>query len=104
MQRHSDIFKQKLEAQQKAKRARSLSLIEKRAIQILKRGWIRGSDLGWELWGETTFSAMRGEGSHGHNKFCRPAGKLLNRLKALGYAREKPSTNCTLWTATLTAP
>lgn len=49
-----------------------------RAFDIIKTAReIRGSDLGWELWGETTECANRGTGSHRHNKFCRPAGKLL---------------------------
>lgn len=61
--------------------------ITDRAYGLLKRyGKMRGSDLGWMLWGETTESAARGVGSHGHNKFCRSAGKVLKRLEAEGRA------------------
>jgi len=55
--------------------------IQERALEILKRRpGLRCSQLGWELWGETTPSPQRGEGSHQNNKFCRPAGKVLNSL------------------------
>lgn len=98
--RASDTFERKLADQKRrAVDARSGLSTDERAHQILKRGWMRGSDLGWELWGETTFAPNRGDGAHGHNKFCRPAGKLLNRLKRQGLAIERPSVNCTLWTA-----
>jgi hypothetical protein len=71
---------------------------ELRAWRILhERGPMRGSDLGWELWGENTKAPGRGEGSHGHNKFCRPAGKLLKRLKEAGMVREKHLEHCTVW-------
>ena len=61
--------------------------IQDRAVAILKkRGPITASQLGWELWGNTTSAPMRGEGSHGNNKFCLPAGKLLNKLRAAGKA------------------
>lgn len=71
-----------------------------RAWDILKaRGPMRGSDLGWELWGETTEVPRRGTGSHQHNKFCRPAGKVLKRLQRLGCAREIPAETCMTWAA-----
>lgn len=71
-----------------------------RALEIIrKRGKIRGSDLGWELWGATTESAGRGEGSHGHNKFCRPAGKLLRRLERDGMVFSYIYGNAVMWTA-----
>ena len=62
---------------------------------------MRGSDLGWELWGDTTESVRRGEGSHGHNKFCRPAGKLMKRLERAGLARQifQKGRPCTFWKA-----
>jgi len=66
-------------------RATTQSSIRERAYQILKaKGPMRGSDLGWELWGETTEVPDRGTGSHQHNKFCRPAGKLLKALERQG--------------------
>ena len=65
---------------------------------------MRGSDLGWELWGETTECANRGTGSQRHNKFCRPAGKVLKRLQRLGCAREIPKESCMMWAAMGTRP
>ena len=44
----------------------------------------RASDIGWALWGDTTPYPERGEGSHGQNKFCRPAGKVLLGLQRKG--------------------
>jgi hypothetical protein len=76
-----------------------------RAWDILKaRGPMRGSDLGWELWGETTEVPRRGIGSHQHNKFCRPAGKLLKRLQRLGCVREIPAETCMTWAAMANRP
>mgnify|MGYP001585161571 FL=1 len=71
-----------------------------RAYKILKeKGPMRASDLGWELWGETTECPERGVGSHGWNKFCRPAGKVLNRLAKANRAVWYGATNCVLWRA-----
>jgi hypothetical protein len=71
-----------------------------RAWDILKaRGPMRGSDLGWELWGETTDCPTRGTGSQQHNKFCRPAGKVLKRLQRLGCVREIPEKTHMAWAA-----
>lgn len=63
--------------------------IQQRAYAILKKhpDGIRGSDVGWMLWGATTECARRGTGSHRSNKFCRPAGKVLNQLQRDGKAR-----------------
>lgn len=76
-----------------------------RAWDILKtRGPMRGSDLGWELWGKTTEVPTRGTGSHQHNKFCRPAGKVLKRLQRLGCVREIPKETYMAWDATGNRP
>ena len=79
-----------------------MSEIHDRAYAILrKEGPMRGSDLGWRLWGSTTFSPMRGVGSHGQNKFCRPAGRVLRKLQREGRVIETcPKGNtCFIWTA-----
>ena len=57
--------------------------IETKAIETLQAHpqGLRASDLGWELWGATTATPGHGVGAHGQNKFCRPAGKLLKRLR-----------------------
>tara|TARA_Y100000310_G_C20525980_1_gene736046 strand:+ start:610 stop:1017 length:408 start_codon:yes stop_codon:yes gene_type:complete len=61
--------------------------IEKKAYRVVEhRGPISCADIGWELWGETTPSPMRGEGSHNHNKFCRAAGRIMNSLQDKGLA------------------
>lgn len=71
-----------------------------RAIAILREhGPMRGSDLGWQLWGQTTEVPGRGEGSHGHNKFCRSAGKVLRRLERQGKVISWVHGNCHLWGA-----
>lgn len=71
-----------------------------RAHRILKeKGPMRGSDLGWELWGETTAFPNRGTGSARHNKFCRAAGKVLRRLERLNKAVWYGHGNCVLWKA-----
>lgn len=71
-----------------------------RAYEIIKkRGKILGSELGWELWGETTAVPNRGTGSHRNNKFCRPAGKILLRLKREGRVREISEECNTYWRA-----
>jgi hypothetical protein len=76
------------------------AIILDRAYKILKeRGPMRGSDLGWELWGETTECANRGTGSQRHNKFCRAAGKVLKRLEANGLVRSEGRETCTVWIA-----
>jgi len=76
-----------------------------RVWDILKaRGPMRGSDLGWELWGETTECPRRGTGSQQHNKFCRPAGKVLKRLQRLGCVREISKESCMMWAAMGTRP
>ena len=75
-----------------------MSEIQMRAIRILNsRGPMRGSDLGWELWGTTTRSPQRGTGSHGHNKFCLAAGKLLRQLESLRLVEPVAQNNCTVW-------
>lgn len=80
-------------------RNKTLSILE-RAYEILKsKGPMRGSDLGWELWGETTDAPDRGTGSQLHNKFCRPAGKILRRLRELGLAREEAMKSYIRWHA-----
>jgi len=79
-----------------------MSEIHDRAYAILKeKGPMRGSDLGWELWGSTTESVMRGTGSHGHNKFCRPAGRVLRHLQREGRVIETcpKGYTCFIWTA-----
>jgi len=74
--------------------------IKHRAWDILKsRGEMRGSDLGWELWGETTDCANRGTGSHRHNKFCRAAGKILRHLEKQGRVISVPRKRHTVWRA-----
>lgn len=73
---------------------------QERAYKILKeRGPMRGSDLGWELWGDTTEFPTRGGGSHQHNKFCRAAGKLLRALEREGKAHWTPEETYVLWHA-----
>ena len=77
----------------------SVSVLD-RAYEILKaKGPMRGSDLGWELWGATTECANRGTGSQRHNKFCRAAGKVLKRLERLGKATWQPRKNHSVWRA-----
>lgn len=78
---------------------RSTALLD-RAHQILKsKGPMRGSDLGWELWGGTTEAPGRGTGSHAHNKFCRAAGKVLRRLERAGRVISQGRETCTVWIA-----
>ena len=77
----------------------SVSVLD-RAYEILKaKGPMRGSDLGWELWGATTECANRGTGSARHNKFCRAAGKVLKRLERLGKATWQPRETYSVWLA-----
>lgn len=45
----------------------------------------RASDIGQAVWGRR--DDYRGVGSHGHNKYCRAAGKILRRLERLGLVR-----------------
>lgn len=72
--------------------------IDDRALEVLRLlGPLRGSDLGWVLWGGTTTSGRRGVGSHGQNKFCRPAGKLLRRLERRGLVVSEFRETCTVW-------
>ena len=76
--------------------------ITDRAYNLLRdQGPMRGSDLGWLLWEDTTECASRGEGSHGQNKFCRAAGKVLNQLEREGRVRQYHSDleRCTKWKA-----
>lgn len=69
-----------------------------RAWGIIKeRGEIRGSDMGWELWGATTPVPTRGTGSHANNKFCRPAGKVLKALERLKRVRSVSRKTYTAW-------
>jgi len=76
--------------------ADKLTPILQRAIDTLAEyGEMRGSDLGWELWGEN--HDARGGGSQLQNKFCRAAGAVLARLKRMGFAYERPAETCTLW-------
>jgi hypothetical protein len=71
-----------------------------RAHALLKsRGKMRTSDVGWGLWGETTESPRRGNGSHGQNKFCRAAGKVLRRLEREGRARWGVDRGVGVWEA-----
>lgn len=87
-----------LRAATKLLRAAISRALEDRAVAILREhGPMRGSDLGWELWGAACTSG--GEGSHGHNKFCRPAGKLLRRLERQGRVIWMPKERCTVWVA-----
>lgn len=62
-------------------------------------GELRGSDLGWELWGETTPVPDRGTGRQRHNKFCRPAGKVLKALERQGRASSIARKTYTAWRA-----
>ena len=79
-----------------------MTKMQQEAINVMHgRKSIRGSDLGWELWGKTTDCPMRGTGSHRSNKFCRAAGKLLRGMERDGLARSFPATSCTLWSLTL---
>jgi hypothetical protein len=72
--------------------------VESLALEILrKHGPMRASDLGWQLWGDNDSGA--GQGSHGHNKYCRSAGKLLRRLDAAGKVVSRTQGTYTLWTA-----
>jgi hypothetical protein len=71
-----------------------------RAIAILKKhGPMRASDLGWQLWGDTTEVPDRGEGSHRHNKFCRSAGKVLRALDKQARVVQRTHGSCLLWEA-----
>lgn len=74
--------------------------LDRRAIAILReQGPMKGSDLGWALWGESTPYPRRGEGSHAQNKFCRVAGKLLRRLEREGKVVWTPAEKYVLWHA-----
>lgn len=74
--------------------------IEDQALKVLKgKGPLRASDLGWFLWGETSETAMRGEGSHRQNKYCRSAGKVLRRLERKGLASSSLYGKSFLWRA-----
>jgi hypothetical protein len=75
--------------------------LETKAVEILKRHpeGMRAGDLGWHLWGETTEAPARGIGSHGQNKFCRSAGKLLKRLRQDRKAYPTYTKHNTLWRA-----
>lgn len=67
----------------------TLTDIQRRALLIVSvNPGIRASGLGWNLWGSTTAHPNRGEGSHGSNKFCRVAGKVLNALQRGGLVWE----------------
>ncbi len=69
--------------------------IEERAVKALRTdGPMRASDLGQILWGSRRNS---GGGSHAHNRFCRPAGRLLKRLERQGLVLGYPTAHCWLW-------
>jgi hypothetical protein len=77
-----------------------LSDLMLRAHRVLKeRGQMRTSDVGWALWGATTESPNRGSGSHGQNKFCRAAGKVLRGLERAGRAQWKVVSGVGVWEA-----
>lgn len=83
-----------------AKTASSATELTERAHGILKaRGKMRTSDVGWALWGETTEAPNRGNGSHGQNKFCRAAGKVLRRLERAGRAQWMVERGVGVWEA-----
>lgn len=48
----------------------------------------RASDIGQAVWGRR--DDHRGVGSHGHNKYCRVAGKVLRSLEKLGLVEWSP--------------
>lgn len=78
-----------LKASEKMRDAVLITATQWRALEIVAdRPGLRASHIGQELWNETTPHPKRGEGSHGSNKFCRPAGKILNQLQALGLIHE----------------
>lgn len=79
--------------------AYSEQTIEKAIRALRERGPMRASDLGWELWGETTEVPDRGDGSHKQNKFCRPAGKILRELDRQGKVVWRTHGTCILWEA-----
>jgi len=80
--------------------------LETKAIEILRRhpDGMRAGDVGWLLWGPNTPTPGRGVGSHGHNKFCRPAGKLLKRLAEQGKAYSIFAEYYRLWYARVDNP
>lgn len=70
--------------------------LRNRAVAILwNHGPMRCSDLGWQLWGDTTAFPDRG----GRNKFSRPAGKLLRELERDGRVTWIPQRGHCLWHA-----
>lgn len=76
---------------------------QRRALEIIsKRDGLRASGIGWELWGKTTAVPKRGEGSHGTNKFCRAAGKILNQLNKLDYVEWGTDGHGITWHLTFT--
>lgn len=70
------------------------------AVEVLRGlGWVRASDFGWAMWGETTEAPDRGQGSHCQNKFCRSAGKLLREMKRRGLAVDRFANQRHEWRA-----
>ena len=76
-----------------------------RACQILKqKGSLSCSELGWLLWGDSTPFPSKGKGVHLNNKFCRPAGKVLNALFEQGRAKATICQKKYLWSFVETNP
>ena len=52
---------------------------------LSKRGPIKTSELGWEVFGTVERPGLRrGDGSHCQNKFCRVIGKVIKRAERAG--------------------
>lgn len=73
---------------------------------LIRRPGLRASDIGWELWGKTTEAPDRGTGSHGQNKFCRAAGRVLKGMEREGLVRwvgeyGTGSKGCVAWCLTI---
>lgn len=78
-----------------------MSEIQMKALAYIeKHPGCRGSDLGWDLWKDTTPFPDRGVGSAGSNKFCRPAGAVLSRLQKANLVRPKFFESYTGWELT----
>jgi len=77
-----------------------VSEIEARCLDVVRgTPGLRASDIGWALWGATCEAPGRGSGSHAQAKFCRSAGRLLNRLRDAGAVRAEATRGAIRWYA-----
>lgn len=68
---------------------------ERILMYLVQHGGARVSDVGQHLWGRP--DAGKGQDSHSWNKYCRSAGKALNRLERRQCVRCKPASRHAAW-------